>query len=188
MHQSTASATETTPEKNGWVNREELLDIQGRGRKRQLSLAQHYGLQDIPSPAGGCLLTEPGFCRRLKDLKDHEGLKGIRSVELLRIGRHFRLSDDVKMIIGRDESDNTILEGTAELYDLILKVEGVPGPVGLLPFTATDSHIRNGAEICARYSDCPAERKATVRIRSSRGIRKLEVMPATAEESDQLRI
>src|SRR3990172_5077850 len=58
----------TVPEKEGWVNRETLLAFQGRSRKPQMKLADHYGIHDYPSPAGGCLLTDPGFARRMKDL------------------------------------------------------------------------------------------------------------------------
>lgn len=178
----------TEPERTGRVDRSRLLSIEGRSRKSQLKLAEHYGLADVPSPAGGCRLTDPNFCTRLKDLKEHEGLNGVRSINLLRFGRHFRLSDKVKIIVGRNEKDNAFLEGNAELYDLILKVENAPGPTGILPFTARDEEIRIGAAICARYSDCLPDESVTVRIRSSREIRRIEVMPAGREEADRLRI
>ncbi|NSW76717.1 MAG: tRNA 4-thiouridine(8) synthase ThiI, partial [Candidatus Atribacteria bacterium] len=62
---------ETVPEKEGWVKREELLDLSGRGRERQLKLAEEWGIRSFPPPAGGCLLTEPNFSRRLRDLRQH---------------------------------------------------------------------------------------------------------------------
>jgi len=179
---------ETEPERRGWVDRSRLLAIEGRGRKRQLQLAEHYGLKNVPSPAGGCRLTEPNFCRRLLDLKDHEGLAGVRSLHLLRFGRHFRLADNVKAIVGRHEKDNAILEGNAELYDLVLKVEDAPGPTALLPITADDQQVRLCAAICARYSDCPPAAPVTVRIRSSQGIRRVDVEPVDPGEIEKLRI
>jgi len=179
---------ETRPEREGWVDRSRLLDIEGRSRKRQIELADRYGLSDYPTPAGGCLLTEPGFCKRLRDLKSHEGLNGVRSLTLLRFGRHFRLNHNVKMIVGRNEKDNTYLEGNAELYDLLLKVEGFPGPTGLLPLAAGEDSITLGAAICARYSDAPGDRPVEVRIRSAREIRKVRVVPAEPASIDQLRI
>jgi hypothetical protein len=124
----------------------------------------------------------------LQELKEHEGLDGTRSINLLRFGRHFRLADNIKIVVGRNEGDNAFLEGNAELYDLILKVEQVPGPTGLLPLTAQEEHVRLGAAICARYSDCPAGEPATIRIRSSRGVRRVDVVPADREEIDKLRI
>ncbi len=51
---------ETIPEQEGKVIREKLLDIRGRSRKRQIELAEYYGITEYPQPAGGCLLTEPG--------------------------------------------------------------------------------------------------------------------------------
>ena len=179
---------ETRPESVGWVDRSQLLALRGRGRKTQLQLAKEFGLEDFPSPAGGCLLTEPNFCRRLEDLKEHEGLNGVRSINMLRVGRHFRLRRDLKIIVGRNEGDNMILEGNAELYDLVLKMEDVPGPTGLIPHTAGEDDLRLGAAICARYSDAPDGRKVGVRIRSARDVRRIEVVPADPDSVEKLRI
>ncbi|MBN1671420.1 MAG: tRNA 4-thiouridine(8) synthase ThiI [Kiritimatiellae bacterium] len=179
---------ETEPERRGWVDRGKLLGLEGRMRKPQLELAEKYRLKDFPSPAGGCLLTEPNFCIRLKDLMTHEGLNGTRNIELLRIGRHLRLSPTIKLIVGRNERDNAALEGAAELYDLLLKTEGVPGPTGLLPLTACEAEIELAAAICARYSDSSPEKAVTVRVRSTRGTKRLEVRPCQAEQADSYRI
>jgi len=179
---------ETRPARMGWVSRSKLLSIEGRGRKPQLRLAKHYGLKDFPSPAGGCLLTDPSFCRRLKDLRDHEGFNGERSMHLLRIGRHFRLAEQLKVIVGRNEGDNAALEGHAELYDLVLRVEDVPGPTAILPFTASDEQIDLAAAICARYSDVSGNGPVVVRVRSSRDLRRVSVEPAATEAVDALRV
>ncbi len=168
----------TRPEREGWVDRERLLALQGRGRKPQLALARRYGLTFVPSPAGGCRLTEPGYCRRLRDLKAHEGIHGERSLNLLRVGRHLRLDGRTKLIVGRDQHDNVLLEGTVELYDLLLRLEEIPGPSGLLPNTAGEEHIRLAASICARYAGVEAGCPVTVRVRSSRGVRNLQVPAA----------
>ena len=89
----------TVPEKEGWVSREKLLDIQGRSRKPQMRLADHFGIQDYPCPAGGCLLTDPGFSMRLRDLALHEPDFSLNDVHLLKTGRHFRLSPKGKLIV-----------------------------------------------------------------------------------------
>jgi len=179
---------ETIPERNGWVDRSKLLSLEGRGRKSQFELAEKYGISDYPAPAGGCRLTEPNYCRRLKDLMDHEGLNGTRSLDLLRFGRHFRLADNVKVIVGRNENDNFMLEGNAELYDLIIKVEDVPGPTALLPLHATEEQIRLAAGICARYSDGDKTGEMDVRVRSARGTRKVRTVPADPGQVDKLRV
>lgn len=178
----------TRPELEGWVDRARLLSIRGRGRKQQLRLAQVYGLIDFPSPAGGCRLTEPGFCRRLQDLKDHEGLHGVNSITRLRYGRHFRLADEVKVIVGRHESDNAFLEGNVELYDLVLKVDGPPGPTALMPFTAADDLVRLGASICARYCDSPRGSLVRVKVKSARDLRNVDVLPADEATIERLRV
>ena len=81
---------ETRPEREGLVDRSRLLDISGRSRKRQMALAENYGLNDYPAPAGGCLLTDPIFSRRLKELLAHSPEPELREIELLKTGRHFR--------------------------------------------------------------------------------------------------
>ena len=92
----------TLPELEGKLDREQLLDLSGRGRERQIALAAEFGIVDYPSPAGGCKLTEAGFCRKLRDLQGHEGLGDRRLVELLSVGRRFRLPGGTGVILGRD--------------------------------------------------------------------------------------
>ena len=97
---------ETRPEREGLVDRARLLDISGRSRKRQMALAETYGLKNYPSPAGGCLLTDPIFSRRLKELLAHFPEPELREIELLKTGRHFRLHPQLKLIIGRNKKEN----------------------------------------------------------------------------------
>ena len=179
---------ETKPERVGWVDRSRLRSLSGRGRKLQLALAERYGLKNFPAPAGGCRLTEPNFCKRLRDLKQHEGLQGVRSLQLLRCGRHFRLDPTVKLIVGRNEAENAVLEGGAELYDLVLKVEEVPGPSGVLPFTASEEQVLLGAAICVRYSDSGPGTPTSVRVRSSRDARKVSVLAADPDAVNSLMV
>ncbi len=178
----------TQPELAGLVERDKLLALEGRGRKPQFALAEKYDLKNYPSPAGGCRLTEPNFCRRLEDLKIHEGLHGRKNIEMLKYGRHFRLADNVKVIVGRNENDNAVIEGNAELYELILKVEEAPGPTAVLPVNSDEEHVLKASAICARYSDCPPDRPVRLRMRSARGRRQIEVMPANQEDIEKLRI
>lgn len=99
----------TKPEREGWVDREKLLDISGRDRKPQLALAKEFGFEDFATPGGGCLLTIESFAVKIKDyLKFDKEMRDI-DVTWLKLGRHLRLVDGAKMIIGRDESDNNAL-------------------------------------------------------------------------------
>jgi len=122
----------TLPEQEGIVDREKLLDIQGRSRKRQLELAKEYGITGFSSPAGGCLLTDPKFSARLRDLLRYQDRLTLNDVELLKVGRHFRLSPDLKVIIGRKHQENLIISNLAREGDIIYRPpKGVSGPTAL---------------------------------------------------------
>ena len=148
---------ETPPEKAGWVDRERLEDIQGRSRKRQIDLASRFGITDYPKPAGGCLLTEPHFSKRLKDLLRARPDPSRRDLELLKVGRHIRWGADCKVIVGRREEENNKLEGLSERGDFRLWVKGFPGPLVLLPAPPTPcpNALRFAAQVAVRYSDAP---------------------------------
>lgn len=141
----------TIPEIEGWVDREKLLDIQGRSRKPQMQLAEQFGIRDYPCPAGGCLLTDPGFSKRLKDLMTHHPDFTINDVHLLKIGRHFRLSPDVKLIVGRRQDENQKIKTFARKEDILLKVNKIPGPLSLLRGRFKGDEVEKAASITARY-------------------------------------
>ena len=147
----------TIPEQEGKIDREKLLDISGRGRERQIALAAEFGIVDYPSPAGGCKLTEEGFCRKLKDLKDHEGLANRKLVEFLLVGRRFRLPGGSSVILGRDKAENEKLR----VESCELKVEGcwvaiapvnVPGPTAVVPDLKSEDDLALAKELVCAYS------------------------------------
>ena len=140
----------TIPEEEGLLDREKLLDIQGRCRDRQIQLASEFGIVEYPSPAGGCKLTEEGFCRKLKDLKDHETLAERRLVELLGTGRRFRLPGGSSVILGRDRIDNALLKG--EKGDAILAPINCPGPTALIPSLKCETDLDLALELVCSYS------------------------------------
>ena len=130
----------TVPELEGKLDREKLLDISGRSRDRQIALAAELGIVDYPSPAGGCKLTEDAFGRKLRDLMEHEGLRDRTLIELLLVGRRFRLPDGSGVILGRDGKENAKLKeiaaslttGTSRFL-LLTPPQGLVGPTALLP-------------------------------------------------------
>jgi tRNA U34 2-thiouridine synthase MnmA/TrmU len=142
----------TVPEKEGWVDREKLLKIQGRSRKPQIELARHYGIHDYPCPAGGCLLTDPGFAKRMKDLMVHHPDFSLNDVHLLKMGRHFRFSHGVKLVVGRQEEENQKIQTFAQGKDVLLKVSGFPGPLTLLRGELDQGDLQKAAAITAYYS------------------------------------
>ena len=138
----------TIPELEGKLDRDRLYDISGRGRERQIALAAKFGIVDYPAPAGGCKLTEGGFCRKLKDLQDHEGLRLVDGavnrplISLLTVGRRFRLPDGSSVVLGRDGRENALLNTGAGLSGspVILKpTVGLPGPTALVPVLKSEA-------------------------------------------------
>ncbi len=152
----------TIPELRGLVDRERLYDFKGRTRKPQMALAEELGLDDYPSPAGGCLLTEPTYSTRLRDLLKHNPDPDIRDIHLLRVGRHFRLSPTTKLVVGRNRSENERILSMAHKDDTLLRVPGVGSPVSMLTGVASQTDILVAASITARYSD--AKNLSTVRV------------------------
>lgn len=151
----------TIPEKEGWVERERLLEISGRSRKPQMALAKSYEIGDYPSPAGGCLLTDRGFSQRLRDLLAHSQLT-LNNIELLKVGRHFRLSDSCKVIIGRDKEENEKLLQLTKEDDICLKPHQIKGPVGVGRGDFDKTLITQAAEMIARYSDGLSNKKVKI--------------------------
>jgi tRNA U34 2-thiouridine synthase MnmA/TrmU len=150
------------PEKEGWIDRDRLLNIQGRSRKPQMELAALFGIQDYPCPAGGCLLTDPGFAKRIKDLITHDPDFTLNDVHLLKMGRHFRMSPAVKLIVGRNEEENLKIQTFSQEGDILLQVSHYPGPVSLLRGAVNGKEIEKAAAITARYSKAKELREVEV--------------------------
>jgi len=159
------SLSPTEPEIKGLVDRERLLALHGRGRRAQMDLIKTFGVDDYPAPAGGCcFLTDESFATRFKDKMAHRGEKriGWEDVTLLKVGRHFRISPTLKLIVGRWESENIFLERFTEGRVSLLSDE-VMGPIGL-----TDESLPTLEEeqlcsaIVARYSDGKKQEQVTV--------------------------
>ncbi len=181
----------TKPEREGLVDRERLLDIQGRSRKRQMELAQYYGITAFPEPAGGCRLTEPNFSRRLKDLLQHQKNISVRDIELLKIGRHLRLRETVKCVVGRNESDNAKIAELLQDSDLLLTPTKITGPALLMPRGASDAAIdqdvlQRAASICARYSKSTAGVPVEVTVYVNQRTYKIAALPCSDQETAQL--
>jgi tRNA-specific 2-thiouridylase len=172
---------ETRPEQEGKVNRSKLLSIQGRGRKIQLQLSRHYGIENYPPPAGGCLLTDPNFSRRLKDLFDHCPDHSIRDIELLKLGRHFRIHADVKLIVGRNETDNAAIQALIQDRDMILHMADSRGPTVLVPNGCDETMLMTAAGFCCLYANTPKDLPGKV-ICKTGGIARTVAVPAARRE------
>jgi hypothetical protein len=147
---SARSLPPTRPERDGILNRGQLLGICGRSRKEQMALAAQFGITDYPSPAGGCLVTDPGFAFRLKELLAR-GTPSVEDVELLKVGRHFRLADGTLLVMGRSAEDCGLLERFFRPGDLRIEAAGIPGPTTLLRGAASAENVRAAAALTLRY-------------------------------------
>jgi tRNA-uridine 2-sulfurtransferase len=154
----------TLPEARGWVRRDDLLALSGRSRKPQMELARAFNITDYPTPAGGCLLTDPVFSRRLKDLLQARPQCQVREIELLKVGRHFRLGPATKAIVGRNKKENDEILSLAGRSDLIMKVDSIPGPL-VLVIGDISQHMENLAVVLAlSYSDAKEGEIAEVKL------------------------
>lgn len=144
--------SDTLPIRQGWVNKDETLALEGRGRSAQLQLATQLGVSEFPSPGGGCLLTDKNYTLRLRDLITH-GQDSPNDIALLNWGRHFRLSAKNKLIVGRSEADNTGLQQAAENASILL-IRDFQGPLAILTGGDPDPQtLRLAASIVLSYSN-----------------------------------
>src|ERR671912_15543 len=159
----------TEAESKGLIKREKLGDIKGRSRKGQLQLAKKFDISDPPNAAGGCLLTDPAFSIRVRDLYDHtRGTPDMNDIELLKIGRHFRLSDNTKLIVGRNKMENEILDSLKLDNDLIIEVSNHVGPTCILRTKkqlSSEKEIEMAASTALRYSDSSKDKSSRIRIK-----------------------
>lgn len=170
---------ETIPEKQGLVDRSRLLDLSGRSRKPQLRLAEHYKLSEYPAPAGGCLLTDKHFSIRLRDLFGHQDEYPENELHLLKYGRHFRLTEKVKLVVGRAQGENEkILQCCDPQNHSRIKVRKFPGPIALLVGdTAGQKNIALlAAAIVAGYSQAPGLEPVEVDLTRSGRRRTVKVL------------
>ena len=129
--------TPTLPETEGWVDRQQLGNLSGRGRSDQIALAQEYGITDFPHPAGGCILTDPIFGHRIKQLyAEHLNLRlsdfSVSDFRLVQVGRQFRLPKGGWLVLGRIEKENVKIAAFAGAGDVLMYMEERPGPTALL--------------------------------------------------------
>lgn len=176
----------TVPEKKGLIDRKRLLKIRGRSRRLSLEIASKRNITDFLSPSGGCLLTDPGFCRRLADVLRFEEKIGAFDIELLKIGRHFRIAPDAKLIVGRNEDENKRIEELAQDSYTFFYVPDTGSPNAIL--LGDTKHIKEAAAITARYSDKKKEPKVEVYYRHKGTEKKVTVKPIDDEALDKWRI
>jgi tRNA U34 2-thiouridine synthase MnmA/TrmU len=180
---------ETIPEREGWVRRSELLALSGRSRNSQIELAKTLGIKEYSQPAGGCLLTDPAFAKRLKDLIAYSELDP-NNVELLKLGRHFRLSQSAKLVVGRNEEENARLENLGQENDYLFMPTETAGPTALGRGAFDTALIELACQIVCRYCDLNGKINAKILYQRipDKVDKILEVSPFTEAELKKLRV
>ena len=175
---------ETLPEREGWVDREQLFDFNGRSRKPQIELAERLGFTDWSQPAGGCcFLTDASYSAKLTDLWQARGVReyDLDDVMLLKVGRHLRPAPHYKLIIGREDGENRYLEGYRNRF-ISLQCTSHKGPLCLLDGAPTPADVPRAAAMLARYGQGRDAASVTVEVRQMDGSHEsLEVVPASAQ-------
>jgi tRNA U34 2-thiouridine synthase MnmA/TrmU len=184
---SAALLPQTIPEKIGLIKRENLGMVRGRTRRMQLQMAKEFGIENPPNAGGGCLLTDPVFAIRAKDLFNHVINPTTNDIDLLKIGRHFRLDEKTKLIVGRNKEENEMIKALALPDDLVSYAKDHMGPTTLLRGEITDGNLKLCTAITLRYSDAPKETQGIVIVEENNGTKKSEILTNRAEESDYIK-
>ena len=182
----------TVPEERGWVDRDKLYGISGRGRKAQIALAEQFGITDYAQPSGGCCyLIDKTYSRRLRDFLAREGAEALTAdhVQLLAVGRHLRLASGRKIVVGRHERENEYLDG-CNVDGVWLTTVDHPGPTTLIAGKAAREEIELAARITAGYSDGKEEATVRVQMRANGNglVEVLTVEPMPKEEARSLMV
>lgn len=181
----------TLPEQQGIINREQLLELNGRSRREQMDLAEAKGIKDYPNPAGGCLLTDKNFARRMQDTLDH-GYRNFRETIALKWGRHYRVAGDYKFILGRDETENEALKKYAHEDDLVLELPDKIGPTLILKGKNPDEDILSlAAGLIRKYSRRKEDSNVCVEywpVKNKNMVREITAKDLTNEEAEAMHI
>jgi tRNA-specific 2-thiouridylase len=153
----------TLAEQSGLVDREKLEGITGRNRERQFELAKQFGLVDFESPGGGCLLTDDTFSKKMRDFIAHDTFE-IEDIPVMKYGRHMRLSEGAKLVVGRNQEENAKLEEISNQKFLHVRTNGLPGPHALISKDASQNDRALAAKIILTYCKTKADEVYTIFI------------------------
>ncbi|MEM7364919.1 MAG: tRNA (5-methylaminomethyl-2-thiouridylate)-methyltransferase [Pseudomonadota bacterium] len=176
---------ETLPEREGWVDREQLYGFHGRNRKPQMALAEQFGFTDYAQPAGGCcFLTDASYSNKLTDLWQGRGTRDydIDDIMLLKVGRHLRPRPHFKIIVAREEGENHYLRGYQQQFTMIEAISHM-GPLAAIDGSSlSDDDLMLAARIIARYGQGRDADTVTVRVTRNGVNSDIEVSPLPADQ------
>ena len=177
---------ESEAETEGFVDKKALRGISGRSRKRQIEMTKEFNIANYPCAAGGCLLTDREFANKLRDLFEHKKRVTIKEVNLLKVGRHFRFGEN-KIIVGRNEAENSLLLQTKQKADYYFEVPDCGSPTTILKGPITRQAIEKAAALTAFHSDKKLQ-EVQVNFGQNKLNRLVKVLVPSLAEVDVLRI
>jgi tRNA U34 2-thiouridine synthase MnmA/TrmU len=180
----------SVPEEKGWIDRTKLLAFQGRSRRPQMELAAARGVRDYPCPAGGCLLNDPEFAGRFKDLLEWQPDFGLADARLLKWGRHFRLESGAKVVVGRDEAENGLIDEAAREGDVRLAPASVPGPSALCLGKSSDGDVATAATLVATFTKSPGPVEVRIKVHGAEAAaeRMISATPMSRSWAERWRV
>jgi len=154
-----------------------------------MALAEKFGITKYPNPAGGCLLTDPGFAKRVRDAIAHNEFS-LGNIAILSVGRHFRLSDKARLVVGRDANENSILLSLAKSDDTVFKLKDHQGPISILIGVTDVGLVEQAAGIAAYHTKFRDEESVAVNYWTGKDAAKetISVKAAKREAIENLRI
>jgi tRNA U34 2-thiouridine synthase MnmA/TrmU len=167
---------ETLPEKEGWVARRKLLGFKGRTRQPQMALAASFGIDDYPSPAGGCVLTDPNKAGKIRKFYEEYDEAVTADIRLLLVGRQFRLPAGGWLVLGRSEVENELLLARRQSGDLLLAMRDWPGPSAILRRSGGAKDLAAAVGLLKAFSKKGAGRAHAVVLCRQAGEDKIEAL------------
>ncbi len=169
----------TIPEREGWVDREKLLDISGRSRHKQMELAKKWGIEEYESPSGGCLLTDQNYSEKIREHIKYDSFD-VEDIDLLKWGRHFRLPGGAKLVVSRNKDENERLKAL-KLTKYVLFSLPLPGPLSVISKNASKEDKELAGRIALTYSKAKPEEYYEVEIAEE----KFKLSPFESKEEAQ---
>ena len=146
-------------------------------------------MKNYPCPAGGCLLTELSFVSKVRDVFDHCDALNLRDFRLLKLGRHFRIGPRTKVIIGRNEAENDLLEHAVQDGEASLRWPDGSSPLGIVTGSIEADHLKTAAAILLRYTKAEKGKECAVHVVVGESDLNLTVVNAFGDEAiEALRI
>jgi hypothetical protein len=175
---------------DGIVQLDGLPEIRGGARRGLFERARRLGVKEYPVPSGGCCrLADPRYARRLRDYLSHVASEEIdpAGIELLSVGRHFRIAWNATLVVGRREEECEALLERSEGCRVVRAADG-RGALGLVRGDPDTAALATAAAITLRYSPHRSLEEVDAVVRDGDRSATIRVAPAPDDLVDRHRL